>query len=51
MGALVTVYAFIAMRRGVWTPLWIGGWVVGPVLLLLGGNAIVRAMRGRDRGG
>jgi hypothetical protein len=49
-GALITVYAFLAMRNDLPSILWWLGWIVGPLLLLVGANAIVRALRasGRD---
>jgi hypothetical protein len=49
MGALVTLWAFLALRRDVPRAWWGAGFLVGPLLLLLGGNAIVRSSRARDR--
>ncbi len=45
MGLLVTGYAFAAAQNGVPTILWSLGWVLGPLMLLLGGNAVWRSLR------
>lgn len=51
LGLLVTLYAFLAMRNGVPVVLWALAWVVGPVLLLMGGHATYSGIRSfrRDR--
>ncbi|MBX3464746.1 MAG: hypothetical protein KF830_16370 [Planctomycetes bacterium] len=51
-GFLVTAYACMAMRNGIPAMLWAMGWVVGPLLLLLGGHGVWRALGAgrRDRG-
>jgi hypothetical protein len=41
---LIVGYAFLAMRNGAPFPLWGCGWLVGPLLVLLGGNAIARSL-------
>jgi hypothetical protein len=46
-GALVTTYAYLAMRNEVPSWLWVLAWIVGPLLLLIGGNGIVRALAAR----
>ncbi|MBL8729903.1 MAG: hypothetical protein JNM25_15865 [Planctomycetes bacterium] len=45
LGVLVTGYALAAARNDVPTVLWSMGWVLGPLLLLLGGNAVWRSLR------
>jgi hypothetical protein len=44
-GILVVAYAFSAMRNGAPALLWGSGWVLGPLMVLLGGNAIWRSLR------
>lgn len=44
-GALATSYGVAAARNGVPSPLWLGALVLGPLMLLLGGNALVRSLR------
>jgi hypothetical protein len=50
-GVLVTLYAFLAMRNEAPMFPWGSGWIVGPLLLFLGGNAIVRSVRAGRRAG
>ncbi|MAW78131.1 MAG: hypothetical protein VX404_02715 [Planctomycetota bacterium] len=47
IGALVTVYAYLAMRNDMPDFLWWPGWILGPILVLIGGNSIFRGLRGR----
>ena len=47
VGAVVTVYAFLAMRSDMPDFLWWPGWILGPILVLIGGNSIFRGLRGR----
>lgn len=44
-GLLVTAYAFTAMQNGAPVMLWGTGWLLGPLMLLLGGNALWRSLR------
>jgi len=44
-GALVIALALLETRNGIPMPLWALNWFVGPVLVLLGVNAIVRSLR------
>lgn len=48
VGTLSTAYAWLAMRNGVAVGLWSGAWLAGPVLILLGANAVVRSLRAPD---
>jgi hypothetical protein len=45
MGVLVVAFAIAAMRNDMPIFLWGTGWLLGPVLLLLGGNAVWRSLR------
>lgn len=47
LGALLTVFAVLTARNDV--PIARSGlaWVIGPLLLLLGGNALARSLRGK----
>lgn len=49
-GLLVTVYAWSAMRNEAPAFLWLSGWFVGPLMLLLGGNALWQALRAGQQG-
>lgn len=44
-GAVITAYSYLAMSNDVDVSLWALGWVVGPMLILLGINGIVRSLR------
>lgn len=44
-GALVVAYAYSAMRNGAPSFLWATGWLVGPLMALLGLNAIRLSLR------
>ena len=45
VGALAIVYAVLAMRNDMPGFLWGPAWIIGPICLLIGGNAIVRSLR------
>ncbi len=47
VGAVVTVYAFLAMRSDMPDFLWWPGWILGPIFVLIGGNAILRSLLAR----
>lgn len=47
-GALVFAYALLARRNGMPIVLWGTALLFGPLLLLLGLNALVRSLRARD---
>ena len=47
VGLLIVGYAYLAGRDDVPATLWVGGWVIGPVLLALGANAIWRGLTAR----
>ncbi|MEE2857760.1 MAG: hypothetical protein VX949_10245 [Planctomycetota bacterium] len=47
VGALVTVSAYLAMRSDMPDFLWGAGWILGPILVLIGGNAIIRSLLAR----
>lgn len=44
-GVLVTGHGYAAMRNGMPPFLWATAWLLGPAMLLLGGNAVWRALR------
>jgi hypothetical protein len=46
-GALATVYALLAARNDLPIRVWGAGALMGPLLLLLGGNATFRALRAK----
>jgi hypothetical protein len=46
-GALATVYAVLAARNDLPIRVWGAGALMGPLLLLLGGNATFRALRAK----
>ncbi|HLU39828.1 MAG TPA: hypothetical protein VK081_10600 [Planctomycetota bacterium] len=48
-GVLIVAYAWIAMRNAVPTLWWAPAWIVGPLMLILGGNALVRALAAARR--
>ena len=45
IGLLVIGFAYLAMQNDAPIMLWGGGWMLGPLLLLLGGNAVWRSLR------
>jgi len=47
LGLLVVGYAYCAVRNDIPAVLWIGGWVLGPVFLALGANAVYRGLTAR----
>lgn len=51
VGGLIVACAVVAMRRGVPFVFWIPAWMVGPLLLLIGGHAIYRARQSIERPG
>jgi len=46
-GALVTIYAYLAMGNDIPDFLWWPAWILGPILVLIGGNSIFRGLRGK----
>ncbi len=44
VGALVTAYAYLAMRNDMPGFLWGTAWILGPIFVLIGGNAILRSL-------
>ncbi len=44
-GAMVVLYAYSAMRKGVPIYFWGIGWIMGPFLLIIGGNAMWKSVR------
>lgn len=48
-GLLVTGYAYGAMQNGTPVWLWATGWLLGPLMLLLGGNALWQTLRAGTR--
>lgn len=45
IGVLVIAFSVLAMKNGYPIFIWGLGWLLGPLLLFLGGNAIVRGLR------
>jgi len=44
-GILIVAYSLTAMLNGYPIAFWGLGWVLGPILILLGGNGVIRSMR------
>lgn len=47
-GILITIYGVLAMRNDVPIVLWAASFILGPILLLIGGVGIYRALGDRS---
>jgi hypothetical protein len=46
VGLLIVAFGYVARRNDVPLLYWGVAWILGPLLILIGGNGIVRSLRG-----